>query len=758
MKFLNIKLRRDLLRDWRQFFSVFLMAFLSVLIFVGLQGSWRGLEVSLEEYNTSSNLADSWVYGTGFNEQDISDIKATKGVKEAAEKTRIKVAVSGVGKQEKYLSLDSYSNKNISKLTSVKGEAIDEKNTGDVWLNKEYANENNLKIGDKINVKYAGKSYELKIGGLIQSAERTYYTGSPEFIAPNYSNYGYGFITENTLKNTLHYQGLPNVLELRNQNRDIRENIEDVLGEKHIAFYNQATLSDVSNALDRVGQIRNLSFLFSFIFILLAVLAMYTTIRRLIETQTKEIAVLKALGFSNRLVGTHYASYGLLVGGGGALLGTIVAPVMSLFVLSTQKTMFSIPTWKISYGYSSLFVILFVISICVLASFLASRQAISGLPALFLRGEAPKKVERILLERITPLWKRLKFEHRWAIRDAAINKVRMMMGIIGVAGGMMLLTAGFGMPDSINHLVDKAYNQDFSYDKRIESNAFDSIDKKYEGQSVQITPARYTPDDGFNRTLMVLSDGKYINMKTKSNERIDEGGIYVTEGFADRSDIKAGDQISVRPALDSKTYSFKVKGIIVSETNQGAYIKQKTWENAGGKFNPQTLLVGASLSFNTLQADKQIDSIIKISEQQKNADEFVASLMSIFMMIIGFAVLLVIVVLYNLGSLNFVERIRDYATLRVLGFHKKELRNITMIENIITTFIGWIIGIPLGIWFLDTYVRTFSTIQLEYTSYISLGNLALASAVTWICSLTTTFLIGRRIQKVDMVEALKSVD
>lgn len=487
MKFLNIKLRRDLLRDWRQFFSVFLMAFLSVLIFVGLQGSWRGLEVSLEEYNTSSNLADSWVYGTGFNEQDISDIKATKGVKEAAEKTRIKVAVSGVGKQEKYLSLDSYSNKNISKLTSVKGEAIDEKNTGDVWLNKEYANENNLKIGDKINVKYAEKSYELKIGGLIQSAERTYYTGSPEFIAPNYSNYGYGFITENTLKNTLHYQGLPNVLELRNQNRDIRENIEDVLGEKHIAFYNQATLSDVSNALDRVGQIRNLSFLFSFIFILLAVLAMYTTIRRLIETQTKEIAVLKALGFSNRLVGTHYASYGLLVGGGGALLGTIVAPVMSLFVLSTQKTMFSIPTWKISYGYSSLFVILFVISICVLASFLASRQAISGLPALFLRGEAPKKVERILLERITPLWKRLKFEHRWAIRDAAINKVRMMMGIIGVAGGMMLLTAGFGMPDSINHLVDKAYNQDFSYDKRIESNAFDSIDKKYEGQSVQIT-------------------------------------------------------------------------------------------------------------------------------------------------------------------------------------------------------------------------------------------------------------------------------
>ena len=128
------------------------------------------------------------------------------------------------------------------------------------------------------------------------------------------------------------------------------------------------------------------------------------------------------------------------------------------------------------------------------------------------------------------------------------------------------------------------------------------------------------------------------------------------------------------------------------------------------------------------------------------------------MLIIVFAVLLIVVVLYNLGSLSFVERSRDYATLRVLGFHKKELRDLTFVENVITTFIGWLLGIPAGIWFLGQYVATFSTINLEYTPYVNWLTILLASLIVWICSLSTTFFISRRIQKLDMVQALKGVE
>lgn len=132
--------------------------------------------------------------------------------------------------------------------------------------------------------------------------------------------------------------------------------------------------------------------------------------------------------------------------------------------------------------------------------------------------------------------------------------------------------------------------------------------------------------------------------------------------------------------------------------------------------------------------------------------------MSIFALIIAFAVLLIVIVLYNLGALSFVERSRDYATLSVLGIKRNELRNLTLIENLITTFVGWLIGIPAGIWFLGEYVNTFSTINLVYSPYINWITITVATVFVWICSLSTTLLISRRIRKLDMVEALKGVE
>ena len=216
--------------------------------------------------------------------------------------------------------------------------------------------------------------------------------------------------------------------------------------------------------------------------------------------------------------------------------------------------------------------------------------------------------------------------------------------------------------------------------------------------------------------------------------------------------------MKVIPYHDGKEYTFKVKGIVTSETNQGAYIMSSTFEKAGGAFNPSTLLVGDNISSRQLSNDSNSQSVIKKNNQERNAYDFVNSLMSVFLMIIGFALLLVVVVLYNLGSLNFVERTRDYATLQVLGFSKRNLQNITMIENLITTSVGWMIGIPMGIWFLRQYVATFSTIRIEYTAYVTWQVLLLASLLVWLTSLLTTVVISRRIKKIDMVEALKGVE
>lgn len=379
------------------------------------------------------------------------------------------------------------------------------------------------------------------------------------------------------------------------------------------------------------------------------------------------------------------------------------------------------------------------------------------MPAVFLRGKS-KEVKHVSIERISFLWNKFSDETKWTVRDAFINRVRVLMGIIGVSGSMMLLIAGIGMPISMNHLVDKAYNEDFSYSKRLTVSDYELADKTYDGQWVQISQAHFSKDDGYNRLLIVISQGNFVNATTSKGEAIKEGGLYVTNGFAEAANIKVGDKMKVIPYHDGKEYTFEVKGIVTSESNQGAYIMSSTFEKAGGAFNPSTLLVGDNVSSRQLSNDSNIQSVIEKNSQEHNAYDFVNSLMSVFLMIIGFALLLVVVVLYNLGSLNFVERTRDYATLQVLGFSKRNLQNITMIENLITTSIGWIIGIPMGIWFLRQYVATFSTIRIEYTAYVSWQVLLLASLLVWLTSLLTTVVISRRIKKIDMVEALKGVE
>lgn len=149
------------------------------------------------------------------------------------------------------------------------------------------------------------------------------------------------------------------------------------------------------------------------------------------------------------------------------------------------------------------------------------------------------------------------------------------MGIVGVAGSMMLLIAGVGMPISMNHLVDKAYNTDFSYAKRLTVANYDQAAKTYQGQGVQISRARFSKDDGYNRLLIIVSDSDFVNARTADNKAIEESSIYVTNRFAELAGIKKGETLKVTPYQDGKSYSFEVKRIVTSETNQGAYIRSK---------------------------------------------------------------------------------------------------------------------------------------------------------------------------------------
>lgn len=515
MKYLNLKLLRDLKKNWRQFFSVFLMSSLSILIFVGLQGAWHGLEKSLDNYISSADLPTVWIQTSQLTSQDQSKIKSIKDVDKLKISTILSAKINNNSKD--HMTIESTSNKS-DEIKVVDGKNFSNTSINTIWIDKDYASKNNLSLDDTITIRIGNKLKNLKIVGFIQSAEKIYFTGSSDYIAPNHKNYSYAYISVATFNKYFIDYPSTQLIKIYSKNNDIRHEIETILGNRLISYENRKTKTEIAEATERVGQIRNLSFLFSFIFILLAILAMFSTILRLIESQTKEIAVLKALGYSNLQITEHYISFGFLISSLGCIIGTVFSPIISLFVLNTQKKMFSIPNWRIAYSWSSLGIIGFVILICTVSSYIASRQAVKGLPAVFLRG-TEKKVHHILLEKIDIIWRNITDETKWAIRDALSNKIRILMGIIGVSGGVMLLIAGIGMPSSMNYLVTKTYNKDFSYYRRLNVRDYSLANKKYDGQWIQINQAHFSKDDGYNRLFIIVDQGNFVNIKTTDGKK-----------------------------------------------------------------------------------------------------------------------------------------------------------------------------------------------------------------------------------------------
>ncbi|MFC6355587.1 ABC transporter permease [Luethyella okanaganae] len=760
-KYLNIKLLRDLRRYASQFVAVFLMALLSVLIYTGLEGAWNGLNKQLNDYAVETNLADIWVTTTGPDEALSEAIASLDGVSDVEEVSFLRATATDHDNTSLEVEVLGDRASDISRPVVTEGSSPTPKSDG-IWLAAPFAEDKGIEVGDSIDLVLGAQAHSFTVGGIYYSSEKLYYTGTPSLVAPEHGLYSYALLPEGELAELPAPPPSTTVLRVATQpNDDLQDQIVAIAGDSLIRVTDRASNDAVSTAFDRVDQIRNLSVLFSFIFVLLAILAMYTSTRRLVDMQTREIAALKSQGFSARSIGTHFAMYGLAAGGLGALIGLLAAPVISTYVLSTQQTMLSMPNWSIGYTFIPLVVLGVVVLVCVLGAYLAARPALRGIPAEQLRPGIARG-RHIFLERVRGLWERTSFGSRWAWRDSGTNPARFGMGIIAVAGSLMLLFAGFGMADSMNGQVESSFFEENTYTARAALSPSADLDEldalAPSGQQVQQLVVRTDSSDDFDRVVTVLDDGDYVHLETLDGNPADLNIVAVTESTADRLGISVGGTVQVTLPAGAGTIDLPIGEVIKGSAPQGFTMSRETWEDLGQEFAPTTLLVGEGTSLSELRERPDVSSVLTLETQRTNASDMVTDLGGIFMLIRVFAILLAIIVLYSLGALAFTERVRDYATLKVLGFTGRNLRVLASRENVVATVLGVLVGVPAGYWFLGLYVGTFSTARLEYTAQISLISIGIATLIAVFFSMLTTILLGRRIKRVDMVSALKGIE
>ena len=520
---------------------------------------------------------------------------------------------------------------------------------------------------------------------------------------------------------------------------------------------------------------------FPLFFFLVAALVCITTMTRMVSEQRTQIGTLKALGYGDGAIAWKYISYS----GSAAIVGTVLG-----FLLGTW--VFPLGIWK---GYSLLYsfsdrveyvfdpamaaVSLLAAAACSAgATYIACRAELRLLPASLMRPKAPKPGKRILLEHIPLLWNRFSFLHKVSIRNIVRYKKRLFMMLLGIGGCTSLIVAGFGVRDSISTIVDDQFENITHYDLSVSfSTPMDETQQaafreKYGGElskCIFVETASYEirSKDGVATLNVVATDDpeitSVIGLKDGKTElAYPQEGAVIDRSLADRLGVKAGDTLRVSVS-DTETVELPVRGVFDNYVYHYAYMTAASYEKLFGRqceYKTAYLLTGddAYALGATLSESSRVANVTVVDSMRSLVSNMMKSLDYIVGLVIGSACALALVVLFNLCNISVTERVREIATVKVLGFYATETRLYVFREVLMLSLLGAVVGLPCG-WALHRFIMEQIRIDMvTFHVHVAPLSFVLSFAITMLLAVLVCALLGRKIDRVPMAESLKSVE
>ena len=525
-----------------------------------------------------------------------------------------------------------------------------------------------------------------------------------------------------------------------------------------------------------------ISTVFPIFFFLVAALVCITTMTRMVDEQRTQIGVLKALGYSRTSIMSKYIFYSSSASLIGCVLGVLVGSyVFPKVIWEAYKMMYTFAESKFYFSFSlAAFSVISYLICSIGATLLACNHELSEVPAELIRPKAPKSGKRILLERIPIVWKYLSFLKKVSFRNVFRYKGRMFMMVLGIGGCTALLLTGFGIKDSIQNVVNYQYDEITLYDYAVtfsetqtaeDYTAFLDTCGDVIKDSILLyeTSVDLTLDDTVKSAyLIVTSDplDKFMNLhqedKTLSPPGINEALININ--LANTFNLKVGDTITIRDS-DMRELTLTICGIFDNYVYNYIYISSETYTtqlDEAPKNNTAYILKKETADTHEAAAlimdAKDVANVTINADTRDRINTMMSSLNYIVLLIIICAGSLAFIVLYNLTNINITERIREIATIKVLGFNAIESATYVFRENLILTAIGAIVGLGLGK-LLHAFVMAQIKIDLMYFDIRIAGFSYLYSIVlTFIFTIIVAVFMYFKLQKINMAEALKSVE
>ena len=757
---------KKMLRDFKdhkiQFLSIFLMALIGVYAFTGISGEAVGLVDVSTKYYEDTNLADGWIYGEDIDKDIFSDIKGMDQIKDAQREMVVSTVANYSSDPDITLHIIEGKQK-ISTFHLFKGKDFDENDKEGIWIDKRFADGRNLDIGDKITLKFDGKEVSKTIKGIMYSPEYVYYIQEGSLL-PDFSQVGYAYMPSIGADFDIEYNTITLDAYEELDEKDFKADMEETLGQKaYVQFVHRDNNVGIKTLQEEIAQHQMFSGIFPSIFVLVSLLTLVTTMSRVISAQRIQIGTLKAMGYSNRTIILHYLSYGFVLSLTGSIIGLVLGPMTIPYLFyPTMSSTYSLPRWGPSWDISFFAVAGMMVLFSVVVSYISVKSISDENPAETIRPKAPKFVSSGLIER-TKIWKRFSFNERWNYRDAKRNKIRAIMSIFGVFACALLVMSAFGMVDSINDVEDWQYNQIYNFnsklilDENITDSQLDHILEETNGEGImeEAIELKYKGNKKTG-TLTVMNQSEFYRV-TDSNRNyieLDPDGIAISDKMAEVLGLEVGDKVRWHVAGNPKWIDSEITETYSIPFGQGMIMSPKTFEKEGGDdYNYSANVV---LSKENVKENYTGITSITTSEDIRSGWSIMTEPMDMMVSILTtFAIVLAVVVLYNLGLLSFTEIQRELATLKVLGFDSKSLRRLLLTQNLWFSTIGFLLAIP-GAYLLIGIMMGSTGDDYCFPINIYLWNFVLSFIITFGLSVLVNLAFSFKIKKVNMVESLKS--
>lgn len=758
-----MKLYKKIVRDlWiykGQFFTIFLMTMIGMMAFSGIHAYMDGMDRTAQRYYQTNNLQDLWVSSQNITDENLESYESIDHVKD------VNRAFVFNSKLEGYKDVNLESNviekNSISKMYVVKGKRFDSNKKG-AWLDSYLAEYLKIDIGDTLKLKVFNQTIHVKVLGFVNSPDHVYFVKDSTEIFPSHDHYGFVYLSSKAYEDQM---GMAPIFNKAYIDVDSKKNENAVKKDllkcdsNIIAVTNRKACSSYMQYKSEVDEGKTYSMVFTAMFLFIAILSVMSTMNRFVRKQRVQIGTLKALGFSNSKITLHYVSFGFLISLFASFLGLIVGALsIGNIFLKIEGEYFEMPNMKIEVLPIVYLVALLTVLAISIITYLSSHKILKQSASVALRMEAPKINTKQL--NWTLKLKNAKLSVKWNLRDISRNKGRTLASLAGIVGCTMLLVCAFGMYDSINDYLKweyqtlNQYKNKISLQDTITEDQLNTLTKLYGNRTTQDLTIEFQSKKKTVAKTLTINDSKGMVTYTNHNKKIiklKENGIYVTEKLAEQYGFKKGDQVKWHILGNDTWYSSKIVGLNRDPQNQQLNMTKAYYESLGLSYHPTSIYTNSKV--------KKSDGISKISTLssiQKGMENMLETMKSMVVLLIGFAVLLGSVILYNLGILSFSEKQYQFATLKVLGFKDQQIRSIFIKQNNWITLLAILLGLPLGYLMLDYIYKNALSDAFDFDASVHLISYAYAILGTFIVSYVMNSILARKIKTIDMVSSLKA--